>query len=333
MMDWEFVGNGIAQIGSMVAGTIMEKYRQDQAEQQFLKRFEETMKLQEPYKIAENDRIISRMKAGVQQGIQAKKEYAKWKLDWDDDMTTYFHSEELQKRVEKAMKGDDESDKLWVRSWQRTSGRIQRGEDLDKEDESFVESLNSIARATINNKRYEKQKYDNAFQLQADNLQKGLLMLEGQMEKNRIYFEDKEREWDLRDSTALLGGATTRLEREHKVLTSRSAPGQRDRRAARVAGEELKNVEEAIDFISKATANSIHIGKALGKRQAQLIKELQSNVSGVKDGSVLSEYFKQWGGEAHKIEEKPAPEKKQKKEADKTDKEQMKKFLKELGIG
>ena len=180
-MDWEFVGKGIAEIGNMVAGSIMEKYQKEQAEKRFLGRFEEMLRMQEPFKIAANNRVIQNMKDNVKMQFQLHTDKAEYDTRHQAQMDSFFNSEDLMKEVQKNMESKDEKDILWAKQWQRTSGKIHGGQELDDGDEAFIESLNSVARANINSRRYAKRERDRTHQLKVRESENRNKMLENQL--------------------------------------------------------------------------------------------------------------------------------------------------------
>lgn len=148
-IDWEYIGQGIAEIGSMVSGTIMETYRAKLAEQRFLDRYGEMMRIREPYDKRAMERTIAGNKEAARYAIGLQREQTKWKTNYTNNMMANLNSPELQKRREKAMKSGDPIEQTNIMALDSMIGKLQRGEEVDPND-PVVQSLPPIARMNFN---------------------------------------------------------------------------------------------------------------------------------------------------------------------------------------
>lgn len=178
-IDGRFLANAIYQVGSMASATILDQYRQKEAEKRLLSQTEQMMKIREPYDIRHQERAIKAAKEQMLFGIKLQQDHTEWQTKYTNDMTTYFNSEALQKKVQGYMtKQTDEAGNKWVRDWQRVSGKVRRYENLDEQDESFIESLDSVSRMNINHMRRQKELVDRNFFLNKKKAEERILYLQ-----------------------------------------------------------------------------------------------------------------------------------------------------------
>lgn len=219
-IDWEYIGEGISEIAGMVSNTIMDKYSQEQAERRFMSRYKSMLEMKDPYEDKASKRRIAEQLAITRNTMQEQKGFVKWQTEYGNEMQTYFHSEELMKKVEKAMTSDKEEEILWFKNWQRVSGKVRRYEDLEQTDEDFIESLNSIARANINNTRLQKDNRDKKHDQVIQQSKEATLRLEAYLGKTGFGVDEKRYEMEQELSGYAAGIATERanLDREIEEL-------------------------------------------------------------------------------------------------------------------
>lgn len=282
----------------MIASSIMEQYKLKQQEIRFFRMLGERLKMEEKYSIAANDRAIAGQIQIAKEQYKNRQDYTKWEHGWKQEIGSFFNSEELMKKVEKKSASDDGEDNLWVNNWKRTSGKLQRGENLDDADEGFIETLNAIARANINGMRFEKQRYDEDSQRKDDELKARLMQYDATRTQNtllqesrQIAIDERKKEISHAEAGALIDNTENRFKEAKKIqlalsqkvvgITGRSS---KDIAKARSAYANIKKAEDILTLLKSEQAKD----EPLDEQKLSVLRKLsEATMEDVESGKIL----------------------------------------------
>lgn len=281
-MDWEFVGERIASIGNMIAGSIMQKYQQEQEEQRFFKRFEETLRLQEPYKIAENERLIGRMKEEAKIWLDKNKEHTMFKNEYAHKVEANFGSDAMIKKRESILKARKPIDMLWVAQLDRIGAKTRKYEDLTPDEGQFIEYIDDpIVRSTFYDLQFKKKQHDEKKRMDDLEHRTKLEAWEAQIRSNSLAYEKNQEllesirtDKGMTEANELVKDAKARLKEENKIQLALSQPNiQLGGTVDKEAKGRLRNIEKAQDILTRIEAK-ISKNKPLSDNDMAILQSL-----------------------------------------------------------